>query len=85
MAQSNFDGAWDERSKRGVGVVIRDNDGIFIAGLAGQLELVASPLLVELFAARRVVTLCRDKFPGGAKFIFGGDACTASCGCFTKT
>ncbi|KAM2407497.1 hypothetical protein ACFX1X_026667 [Malus domestica] len=51
----NFDGAWDERSRKcGVGVIIRNCSGEFLAGLAAIEEDVGLALQEELLAARFV-------------------------------
>lgn len=52
----NFDGAWDERSKRGgVGVVIRSSGGVFTAALSRPVRAATSALHMEPLAARGAV------------------------------
>ncbi|KAM1173720.1 hypothetical protein FF1_026374 [Malus domestica] len=51
----NFDGAWDERSRKcGVGVIIRNCSGEFLAGLTAVEEDIGLALQEELLAARFV-------------------------------
>ncbi|KAM1819784.1 hypothetical protein TB1_001425 [Malus domestica] len=54
----NFDGAWDEQNKRGgVGIIIRDAAGEFIAAMALKLEEITLALMAEIAAAREVALL----------------------------
>lgn len=46
-----FDRVWEERTKRGgVGVIIRNCSGEFLASYSGQTVGVSSPLQTELLA-----------------------------------
>ncbi|XP_068339063.1 uncharacterized protein [Pyrus communis] len=63
----NFDGAWDERSREGgVGVIIRNCRGEFLAGLAAVEEDVGSALQAELLATCSVNSFMQlgDLFEG---------------------
>ncbi|KAM1006361.1 hypothetical protein FF1_003077 [Malus domestica] len=52
-----FDCASVEGSKRGgFGVVVRDKEGSFVAGIAGSSDWVTSSLLAELLAARKATS-----------------------------
>lgn len=48
----NFDGAWKEQGKKGgIGVVFRDDMGLFVAAMAMKMEGISSPMLAEPEAA----------------------------------
>ncbi|KAB2632764.1 hypothetical protein D8674_029011 [Pyrus ussuriensis x Pyrus communis] len=69
----NFDAAWDEnRSIGGVGVVIRNDRGDFVAALAKRHDAIPSPLLAETMAARDAAWLVKEKQL--LAFVFEGDA-----------
>ncbi|XP_009379138.2 uncharacterized protein LOC103967594 [Pyrus x bretschneideri] len=69
----NFNGAWDERLRKGgVGVIIRNCSGEFFAGLAAVEEDVGSALQVELLAARRALQFAHEIVSCSSGIIFEG-------------
>ncbi|XP_068340407.1 uncharacterized protein [Pyrus communis] len=59
--QCNFDGAWDEVGERGgVGVVVRDENGEFVAATALHFRGVSSAVLAEIMAARASILFARN-------------------------
>ncbi|KAB2605937.1 S ribonuclease [Pyrus ussuriensis x Pyrus communis] len=57
----NFDGAWDDLGQRGgVGVVVRDEKGDFVAATALQFRGISSAILAEIMAARAAVLFARN-------------------------
>ncbi|KAM0993900.1 hypothetical protein ACFX2G_009600 [Malus domestica] len=71
----NFDGAWSKKSSRGgVGVVIRDHNGNFLAKLSASVDHATSPLQVEFLAARRAILFVLELFPDIRPFCFEGDS-----------
>lgn len=53
----------ESSKRRGFGVVARDKECSFVAGMAGSSDWVASPLLAELLAARREPRVSARKLP----------------------
>ena len=61
MVKINFDGAWfGESDMAGLGVVIRNGDGLVIAALSKQIIKPPSVEILELLAARRAVTFTAE-------------------------
>ncbi|KAM2062221.1 hypothetical protein ACFX1T_047193 [Malus domestica] len=61
----------------GVGVVIRDHNGNFLAGLSASVDHATSPLQVEFLAARRAVLFVLELFPNERPFCFERDSAIA--------
>ncbi|TQE03356.1 hypothetical protein C1H46_011007 [Malus baccata] len=69
----NFDGVWDEHvAGGGVGIVIRDAVGEFVAAAAVKMEGITSAMLVETLAAREAALLVQQW--RAQKVILEGDA-----------
>ncbi|KAB2622344.1 hypothetical protein D8674_024526 [Pyrus ussuriensis x Pyrus communis] len=68
----NFDEAWDEQREVGVGVVLRNDAGQFVAAMVRRVEGISSPLQAELEAAHDGVLLAREI--GAVEVEFEGDA-----------
>lgn len=57
MFKINFDGAvFKNDNKSGIGVVIRDHQGLVIASLAQQLSHAFQPLKIEVLVAAQAIT-----------------------------
>ena len=57
MFKINFDGAvFKNDNKSGIGVVIRDHQGLVIASLAQQLSHAFQPLKIEVLVAAQTIT-----------------------------
>ncbi|KAM1966285.1 hypothetical protein ACFX15_046527 [Malus domestica] len=61
----------------GVGVVIRDHNGNFLAGLSASVDHATSPLQVEFLVARRAVLFVLELFPNERPFCFERDSAIA--------
>ena len=73
MVKINFDGAWfGESDMAGLGVVIRNGDGLVIAALSKQIIKPPSVEILELLAARRAVTFTAES--GHVQVICEGDS-----------
>ncbi|KAB2619807.1 ribonuclease H protein [Pyrus ussuriensis x Pyrus communis] len=73
MLKINIDGAWNERSKRGgIGVVIRNDQGVFVAGLTKTFDHIGSPLVSEALAAREGALLATQR--GFQNFMLQSDS-----------
>ncbi|XP_048430989.1 uncharacterized protein LOC125472935 [Pyrus x bretschneideri] len=71
----NFDGAWVKSAQKGrVGVVFRNQEGEFMAGLSVQIAHVASPLQVELLVARRALLFANELILDGGLVCFEEDS-----------
>ncbi|XP_062014251.1 uncharacterized protein LOC133730728 [Rosa rugosa] len=56
--KANMDGAFDKNScSGGIGVIVRDSDGLIVGGCCCKVGRVLSPALVEALAARRACQL----------------------------
>ncbi|XP_068323133.1 uncharacterized protein [Pyrus communis] len=65
----NFEGAWKEQGKKGgIGVVFRDDMGLFVAAMAMKMKGISSPMLAELEVARELSTE-QLKLKGGATLV----------------
>ncbi|KAM2017069.1 hypothetical protein EV2_048383 [Malus domestica] len=60
-----------------VGVVIRDHNGNFLAGLSASVDHATSPLQVEFLAARRAILFVLELFPNERPFCFERDSAIA--------
>ncbi|CAN6560634.1 unnamed protein product [Malus baccata var. baccata] len=68
----NFDGAWDENEAfGGSGVVVRDENGKYVAAKSVQFSGVCLPMLVEILAACAAVEVGRQL--EATHLIFEGD------------
>jgi ribonuclease HI len=57
LYKANFDGAvFQDSHEAGLGVIIRDSNGLIIASLAQKIPFPGSVVMVEALAARRAVT-----------------------------
>ena len=73
MVKINFDGAWfGESDMAGLGVVIRNGDGLVIAALSKQIIKPPSVEILELLAASRAVTFTAES--GHVQVICEGDS-----------
>jgi ribonuclease HI len=69
----NWDAAVSSSTnKMGVGVVARNEDGDFVAGLTASLPHVRDPLIAEILAAWRAVELGREL--GYQRIVLEGDS-----------
>ncbi|XP_042954585.1 uncharacterized protein LOC122290995 [Carya illinoinensis] len=69
----NLDAAIDRvNSKLGIGVAVRDSEGLFVATLCSSMDLDPDLLLGEVVAARRATSFCVEL--GLADFILEGDS-----------
>ncbi|XP_027155450.1 uncharacterized protein LOC113777063 [Coffea eugenioides] len=73
FVKANFDGAvfMDDKSS-GVGVIIRDDKGSFIAGLSKKNLGILEPNVVESYAAKHAIQLLHDL--GFNKIVLEGDS-----------
>ena len=68
-----FDVAWEEqRGVGGVGVMIRNDRGDFVAAMATRHVAISSPQLADTMAARDAAFLVKERQLQAA--VFGGDA-----------
>ncbi|XP_042972982.1 uncharacterized protein LOC122304783 [Carya illinoinensis] len=59
--KANWDAVIDKgNSKLGIGVVIRDSDGLFVVTLCSSMDLDTDPLLGEAVVARRATSFCAE-------------------------
>ncbi|GMY05131.1 putative ribonuclease h protein [Fagus crenata] len=73
LYKTNFDGAvFQDTQEAGIGVIIRDSNGLIIASLAQKIPYPGSVELVEALAARRAVTFAFEI--GAWKTEFEGDS-----------
>ena len=73
LYKANFDGAvFQDSHEAGLGVIIRDPNGLVIASLAQKIPFPGSVVMVEALAARRAVTFAIEV--GTWKIEFEGDS-----------
>ena len=73
MVKINFDGAWfRESDMAGLGVVIRNGDGLVLAALSEQIVKPPSVEILELLTARRAVTFAAES--GHEQVVCEGDS-----------
>ncbi|XP_042983235.1 uncharacterized protein LOC122312641 [Carya illinoinensis] len=71
--KANWDAAIDKgSSKVGIGVIVRDSEGLVTASLCSSITLTPDPLLGEAAAALRATTLCAEL--GLTHIVLEGDA-----------
>ncbi|KAM1011190.1 hypothetical protein FF1_046429 [Malus domestica] len=69
----NFDRAWNERTRNeGIGVILRNCNGGFIAAYLGSFESVTSPLHVEMIIARRAICFVIQICSSDVQMVFEG-------------
>ncbi|XP_042950154.1 uncharacterized protein LOC122282268 [Carya illinoinensis] len=71
--KANWDAAIDkDNSKVGIGVIVRDSEGLVMASLCSSITLNPNPLLGEAVEALRATTLCAEL--GLTQIVLDGDA-----------
>ncbi|XP_042944578.1 uncharacterized protein LOC122278455 [Carya illinoinensis] len=71
--KANWDAAIDkDNSKVGIGVIVRDSDGLVIGSLCSSITLTPNPKIGEAVAALRATMLCAEL--GLTQIILEGDA-----------
>ncbi|KAK9271069.1 hypothetical protein L1049_026658 [Liquidambar formosana] len=57
----NIDGAWNPKNRNeGIGIVVRDVKGAFLAGMAKRWPNMTSAQIVEVAAVRGGIQFCSD-------------------------
>ena len=71
--KTNYDGAvFQETNETGIGVVIRNNEGVVLGALSEKIALPGSVVTVEMLAARRAVHFALEI--GISHSVFEGDS-----------
>lgn len=73
VVKCTFDGTWDDNGAVwGIGVVVRNKMGDFVAAIVKKIGGIGSPLLAQTIAASEVVSFTRTL--AGTQMEFEGDA-----------